>query len=170
MQRLKDWLQKIKNRWNNKNLVRCRYLPNAIVDTDVLLEHTVFEVFSQFMESKVDVVDWYSDEEEKVLFEGKERYLIDCLSLIYDWYHNWYETKRVEYINEPYDSVIFPEAVRTPSSNPELMHIEFVFPTDEDEAAFEAANKECETRMCLVEDKLSAYINFIIKHRKRLWS
>ncbi len=82
--------------WHRYTTIKPRTLGHTYCDTDTLLAHITFELLTQFLEEECSpgCVDWYYATDDykgnKIEFNGEERWIIDVLREICDWWHKDY--------------------------------------------------------------------------------
>ena len=72
--------------WRRYSTVKPRYLGHTWVDMDHLLEHTMFEILSRFVEKEIDNANWDWNEEHRNAYK-------EIMSL----YHWWHDGRNKQY-------------------------------------------------------------------------
>jgi hypothetical protein len=75
--------------WKRYTTVKPRYLGHTWCDRVATLPHTMFEILSDFIEKECvgGPVAWYHEDSHKVVVNGVERFRMDEMLALYNWWH-----------------------------------------------------------------------------------
>lgn len=81
--------------WQRYTTVKPRFLGHTWCDRSRLLPHMMFEILCQFVEDECSpgIVEWYGENGHKLEVNGKEKYVMDEMKDLRDWWLNQYHKR-----------------------------------------------------------------------------
>ena len=151
--------------WCRYTTVKPRNLPHTWCDRTELLSHVMFEVLSEFIEKECNPghVEWHDPEwSHKITVNGVERYVMDEMKALYDWWNKKYLKAYPEFIDSLYD-LISDEPIKFINSDDGYSTMEF---NPVDSKVYDFINRVEEH----IEKELEEKLIRLVKIRESMWT
>jgi hypothetical protein len=166
--------------WHRYTTVKPRYLDHTYCDRTMVMPHMMFEILCQFVEQECSpgCVEWYGEWSHKVAVDGEEKFVMDEMKELVEWWHTVWnkEVKEVE-------DMLWAEAERhqhtdehTPVEGKDLFEgvslyeWEQHFATEEDKAIYNRCVMGCNNLDRIMHKALEARLQRIIPLIPSMWT